>query len=183
MERDLFMSKIKLNPVEMTADVMKSLEEKKLIYRLCPTSEVMPAGKDETTFRSIYECDDKFGGHKLITVTVNAETFKSFGSHPDNEEFLLIGDPDSKPLYLLISYLNHEDLEKKVADKTIAEEDFILLKVKYNDPEVSFFTMMKGVPHGECSAKGDGKPGAFYVTESKGLYIDYIELDGIFADF
>jgi len=37
--------------------------------------------------------------------------------------------------------------------------------VTYNDPYVSFFTMLADVPHGEASADAEGRPPSFYVTE------------------
>ena len=142
---------ISLKPIEMTKEVMQNLEKRGLIYRLCPGHDELEPKEGETLGKSIYECHENYGPHKLITVTVNREKFEAFGTHPDIEDFLLIGDLNTKPLYLLIATCHKDELNKKILQKTLLEKDFILLKAKYNDPEVSFFSMLKNVPHGEVS--------------------------------
>jgi hypothetical protein len=99
-----------------------------------------------------------YGPHRLIAVTVNREAFAGFGTHPDNEEFLLIGDSDTQPMYLAISLLDEAELAAKIAAETLTETDFIALWIKYNDPEVSFFVMRAGVPHGEAIVDCGKKP-------------------------
>ncbi len=163
---------INLEPVEMTPSVMKKLEDKGLIIRLCPNNHELPAKVGETLVESLYISNVEFGSHKLIIVTVNQSSFNSFGSHPDNEEFLLIGDPATKPLYLIIALCKKEELYHKIAKKRLFPEDFICLHVKYNDPQVSFFTILANVPHGEAVADVDGRPASFYVTEPCDLGID-----------
>lgn len=167
---------LNLKPKDMNSETMDKLERMGLIYRLCPGNDELTAEKGQTSWKTIYECDTRYGPHKLIAVTVNRERFEAFGSHPDNEDFLLIGDPDTKPMFLLIALSSRNELEKKIKNNTLKEDDFILLKVKYNDPEVSFFSMLKDIPHGEASAPGEGKPGSFYVTESRDLNTDLINL-------
>ena len=51
-------------------------------------------------------------------------------------------------------------------------DDFVCLRVKYNDPEVSFFVMLRDVPHGEAVADAPGRPASFYVTEPTDMGID-----------
>jgi len=161
--------KILLNPVEMTPDIMADLEEKNLIIRLSPTHHDIPAKPGETLDKVIYNSNEKFGPHMLIGVTVNNPNFNEFGTHPDNEEFLLIGNPDTKPLYLAIALYHKKALQQKIADKNLSAKDFVCLHIKYNDPEVSFFTMLADVPHGEATVDGEGELPSFYVTESRDL--------------
>ncbi len=156
---------ITLEPVEMTAKVMQDLEDRGLIIRLCPNHHELAVQKGQAKSRSIYESDSLYGAHKLITVTVDRPSFATFGSHPDNEEFLFIGDPATKPLYLAVALHRKDVLEKKAAARELTPQDFICLKVRYNDPEASFFTMLADVPHDEAAGRGDGRPGSFYVTE------------------
>jgi hypothetical protein len=156
---------IYLKPVEMMPEVMQMLEERQLIIRLAPGRHELPAQPGDTLDRTIYKSDIKYGTHKLISVTVNRTAFAAFGTHEDNEEFLLIGDPNTKPLFLVIAlHLEHE-LNQRIAQGTVCADDFVCLRVRYNDPEVSFFTMLKGVPHGEAIVEAPGKPPTFYVTE------------------
>lgn len=169
---------IRLKPVEMTKEIMLDLENRKLIYRLCPNHDELSPGVGETHAKAIYECADKYGPHKLITVTVNRSELAGFGTHDDIEDFLLIGDPSTKPMYLVIALCMKDELEDKIEKGTVSEKDFVALKVKYNDPEVSFFSMLRNVPHGEAAAEGEGRPASFYVTESRDLGLDVTDFKG-----
>jgi len=160
---------IRLPPVDMSPAVMRRLEEAGLIIRLCPNHHDLPAAPGQTLDRSIYESRPEFGPHKLISVTVNCPAFAHFGSHADNEEFLLIGDPASKPLYLAIALCPHAELDRRIQAGALTAADFVCLRVRFNDAEVSFFTMRAGVPHGEACGAGDGSPASFYVTEPRDL--------------
>jgi predicted Fe-Mo cluster-binding NifX family protein len=111
----------------------------------------------------------------LIAVTVNRFKFGAFGTHDDNEEFILIGDPNSKPMYLAIALCTKVELDKKIHMHTLTAQDFLVLKAKYNDPQVSFFVMLKDVPHGEASVDSEGKPPYFYVTESRDQTIHFTD--------
>lgn len=157
--------KVMLKPIEMTVETMQDLEDRHLIIRLCPNHHVLPVQPGETRGASIYESKASYGPHKLITVTVNRSVFASFGAHPDNEEFLFIGDQNTKPLYLVICIQKKDELDRKIAEHRLTPDDFVCLRVKYNDPNVSFFTMLANVPHGEAVADIDGRAASFYVTE------------------
>ncbi len=164
-----------LRPVEMTEDVMQDLEDRGLIIRLCPNHHELPAQRGETLAESVYESHVSHGPHKLITVTVNSSTFAAFGTHPDNEEFLFIGDPETKPLYLAVALHRKNELNRRIAEHRLAADDFVCLHVKYNDAQVSFFTMLAEVPHGEAVADVDGRPASFYVTEPRDLDTEIAE--------
>ena len=166
---------IELKPQEMTEKVMKDLEKKGLIYRLCPGHDVLEPEYGEIAWKKIYEADEKFGPHQIISVTVDRNSFSAFGVHSENEEFLLLGKNEDKPLYLLIALCDRQTLMKKIKDETLCKDDFILLHCRFNDPETSFFIMKKGVPHGEASIPGTSHPPSFYVAESRD--IDLIKID------
>ncbi|MDR1580618.1 MAG: hypothetical protein LBS35_09700 [Synergistaceae bacterium] len=160
---------IDLRPVEMTVEVMELLERRGLIVRLCPNHDELAPPLGETAWKMLYEPKEGYGPHKLIAVTVNREEFAGFGTHPDNEEFWLIGDEDTQPMYLAISLITAEELGAKISAGALESSDFIALRVKYNDPHVSFFVMRSGVPHGEAIVNVGKRPPAFYVTESRDL--------------
>ena len=159
------MKKVLMKPVEMTPAIMRKLEQKGCIIRLRPKAHELNPRAGETVSEDLYVSDKRFGPHKLITVTVNRAAFAAFGTHPDNEEFLLIGDPRTKPMYLAVALCKKNELARKIKTRKLSARDFICLRVKYNDPEVSFFVMLKDVPHGEATVAERGKPGSFYVTE------------------
>lgn len=169
--------KLCLTPVKADAQTLRELEEKGLIIRLAPSREEhrlqVPEGIGKGEL--LYSSDVRYGGHALMTVSIDNRTFSSFATHPENEEFLLLGGKGEKGLYLLVSYLSREELLHKIEGRSLRAEDFILLELTFNDPESSFFVMRAGVPHGEC-AFGEGKPSTFYVTEGAGLPLDKIPL-------
>ena len=171
-------NKITFKPVDMTEATMQDLEDKGLIIRLCPNHHELAAQPGETLGESVYESDKQYGAHKLITVTVNRSTFEAFGTHPDNEEFLFIGDPATKPMYLVVALHRREALDRKISDRTLEAGDFVCLSVTYNDPTVSFFTMLSDVPHGEAVADTDGRAPSFYVTEPCDMGIDLTDFGG-----
>jgi hypothetical protein len=167
---------LQLKPIRSNEQIMKMLESRKLIHRLCPGCDVHNPPPGDIAFSELYVSDPRFGPHKIISVTINRFEFSAFGTHSDNEEFILIGEEKAKPLYLLIALMNKADLEEKISNNTLTSEDFILLECVYNDPKLSFFTMFKDTPHGEATISGNEIPPSFYVTESK-------DLDLILTDF
>jgi hypothetical protein len=157
--------KIHLTPIEMTPQIMQELEDRGLIIRLCPGHHVLEPKENETLNKKLYSSAVEYGPHMLITVTVNWYELAAFGTHDENEEFILIGKPDTKPLYLVISKCMRQELDAKISSRTLSADDFWAIQVKFNDPLVSFFTMLKNVPHGEMTTPGSGEPPSFYVTE------------------
>lgn len=165
---------IKLKPTPMTREVMQDLENRGLIYLMGPgkheTPNVAPnTGKVTPLYLSKPEC----GGHKLIAVTKNVADIINFGTHADNEEFLLIGDYNTKPLYLLVAKMSKDEMCRKADREGLTAEDFVMLDCKFNDPECSFFTMLGITPHTEFTIPGGKRCPSFYVTEPTAMTSDY----------
>jgi len=158
-----------LKPVKMTEKIMAGLEQRGLIYRLCPGHDVLRPDLGSIASKEIYAASEEFGPHRLISVTIDRYTFDAFGIHSENEEFLLIGDTECKPLLLLIFTGDIGEMQIKIKNHTLKTDDFILLECEYNNPYTSFFVMKKRIPHGEATVKNSGNPPTFYVTESKNL--------------
>ena len=72
-------------------------------------------------------------------------------------------------MYLAIALISAGEMCEKIKSGTLSEEDFIMLHVRYNDPEASFFIMRAGVPHGEAIVDHHKAPEGFYVTENRDL--------------
>ena len=159
----------------MTPAVMAALESRNLIIRLGAHRHDLPSLPGQTLDRAIYKSADKYGPHMLISVTVNRVPFTDFATHPDNEDFIMLGDPDTKPLYLVVALMRRPELAAKVANGTISAADFVCLQIKWNDPEVSFFTMLADVPHGEAITATEGRCPTFYVTEGRDLPNDLFD--------
>ena len=164
------MDKIVLKPQKMTAEIMNQLEELGLIIRIMPSREIhrLKVKPGEVLGGYIYKSDTSAGSHSLVNVALDNSEFFNFGTHPDNEEFLLLGGIGEKKMLLLVSLLTKDKLDTKIATGELTSEDFICLDVVFNDPELSFFVMLQDVPHGEC-CMGSGLPATFYVTEGSTL--------------
>jgi hypothetical protein len=166
---------ILLAPVPMTPEVMADLERRGLIIRLGARRHDLPAEPGQTLDRPIYKSAERYGPHMLISVTVNRVPFTDFATHPDNEDFIFLGDPETRPLYLVVALMRRPELAARVVAGTLSPADFVCLKVKWNDPAVSFFTMLAEVPHGEAVTQTGGRSPTFYVTEGRDLPNDLFD--------
>ena len=162
---------IVLHPVDMNSVTMKSLEKDGLIHRIAPGADVAGAVDGTNLGRSIYESEPRFGGHKLIVATIGATTLRYFGCHEDCEDVWLLGLDSWKPMYFVFGRCLADEFKKKVAAGTLSADDMACVRVRYNDPEASFFAVNKYVPHGEFVVAGDGDNPSFYVTESTDLQV------------
>lgn len=167
---------LRLTPWEMTDSLMQELEDEGLIIRLCPGSHDGPVNQGETIGVDLYEPVEGYGPHKLIVVLVNREGFPGFATHPAHEEFWLVGQENRDPMYIVIGTCRQEVMEEKVRAGTLSGDDFVLMRARYNDPKVSFFVMNPGVPHGEGIVPEGKGPATFYVTESRDLPLDILDL-------
>jgi hypothetical protein len=83
-----------------------------------------------------------------------------------------------EPLYLVVALHRREELERIVRERRLSAEDFLALRVRFNDRRVSFFVMLEHTPRGEAAAAGPGRPPRFYVTESRDLPVERFALQG-----
>ncbi|HTB22338.1 MAG TPA: hypothetical protein VK914_06505 [bacterium] len=166
------MKTLNLKAREATPGLMRALEKEGLILWLAPGRHALKPPRGSSADKRIYSSDPSWGPHMLISVTCNRPDFPKFGSHPDNEDFLMLGEGVTRPLYLVIARLKKDALRKKIEKGTLGSRDFIALKIKFNDPATSFFTLLKDVPHGEAAAAGPGRAPSFYVTESRDLPLE-----------
>jgi hypothetical protein len=164
---------------EMTPRLMQFLEDKGAIIRLAPGTHEVITPEEEVGIDWIYKTDEKYGSHMLLSATINRSTFAAFGTHPDNEEVYLIGDPATKPLYFLFGLCKRDEFEYKLKSGTISSDDFLCFKARFNDVEVCCFSILKDFPHGEATIPGPEKPPTFFVTEQTNLPLDKIILDSI----
>lgn len=164
---------------DMTPELAHYLEEKGAIIRISPGTHEITTPEGEVGIDEIYKTDEKYGSHMLLAATLNRPTFSGFGTHPDNEDVLLIGDPHTKPLYFLFGLCKREEFEDKLKSGSLTSNDFLCFKAKYNDAQVSCFTVLKHIPHGEATIPGPGKPPTFFVTEQTHLPLDRLNLEGL----
>jgi hypothetical protein len=168
---------------EMTPGLMQSLEDNGLIIRLAPGKHESCVSEGDIGIVTIYQTNEEYGSHMLINATINRSGLTAFGTHPENEDVFLIGDPSTKELIFVFAHDDLPGLNKKIQTKNIGQDDFIAFKAKYNDPEVSFFTVLKQTPHGEACISGPGLPPSFYVTEQTRLPLTKLNWEDYHIEF
>lgn len=135
-----------------------------------------PEDPDDYRITEIYRTEESFGSHMLINVCFNMHE-PMIGWHDANEDFLLIKDPDKdfKDLYLIIAMGDKDMIQRKIDSRTLSSEDFKIVRMKFNDPFLSFFTMKAQVPHCEL-IMSEGKAPEFFVTEPSRVGNTLLEL-------
>ncbi len=161
---------LRLKSQKISEKILKDLESKGLIKTLSAPVEVLNCNLPKGMVKTIYTTKEEYGSHKLICVKCNSSEI-NLNSHPDNEEFLMFNNSDLvfNPLYIIIALEKNNILQKKIKNCTLTADDFIVLELKYNDPRVSIFTMLKGTCHCEFTFPGKGISPVFFVTEPSRL--------------
>lgn len=160
---------IKIEPVDATEEIMALLEAKGVIRRLLPGRDRLEVDAGNSEWREIYAAQDCYGPHKLIAVTINREQPHALSYHSDAEDFLLIDSQSATSLILTVALLPHVLLEQKIRDNTLTQADFMAIRCKVNDPDLSFFTMNPYFAHVETCSVESSCPPSFYVAESRHL--------------
>ena len=162
--------------VEATEAVFQDLEARKVLMR------VFHAHKPETVEKEGYHLTKMYGaeckGHQLISVNYNF-TKPNVGIHPNAELFLVLAEDPTlyKNLYLLTAKGNVDFIYEKIKNGTLCCDDFVIIKLTYNNPSLSCFTMNAGIPHCELTDDCDDKlPPQFYVSEPLDMETTQIKL-------
>ncbi len=160
---------IVIEPVPCTLSLMERLETLGVIRLLSPGRDLLDVGMSESSHKTMYSADEKFGPHKLICVTINSTKPTNFLYHSDTEDFMLIDRPGTADLILTVSLIDYKDLNRKIGDGSLSTEDFVSIRCNKNDPYTSFFSMNKYFPHVETVLESSDNPPSFYVGESRDL--------------
>jgi hypothetical protein len=173
------MKTIRLKPVMPNAKIINLLEKRNLIRTLKPAKRLLNIGRKPGAMQTIYTSCGEFGSHKLVGISLNSAKIK-LNSHPDNEEFIIINSTRHKfrPLYIVVGLYKHELLETKALKGNLNNGDFIVLRLKYNDPKICVFTMLKNTPHCELTLPGKGRAPIFFVAEPSKLKMRRLKLKG-----
>jgi len=167
-----------LKPIQVTEEILDSLERLDVISRIKPGKHLLETKKGESKHETIYACEDQYGPHKLICVTINNSKPTNFLYHNDNEDFMLIDLKGRTGLVITMALIEHQLLEEKIENNIITSDDFISVIFEPNNPNTSFFTMNKGFAHVETCLKESDVPPSFYVAESRDLDENHIDFKG-----
>lgn len=164
-------------PVDASEEVLDLLEQRGCILRMTPDIRTRHPELNLDRQATIYQSSPARGAHMMIYVTAAGIHFPCFGYHEDNEEFLLIEKEGTRPLFLLFSLIHHDELKRKIDEGTVTEDDFICMRCVFNDPYLSFFTVLKGCAHAEGTIEAEGlEVPHFFVTEPSDIGFTRIDL-------
>jgi hypothetical protein len=166
---------LNLQPINITSGILTSLERRGLVRAFRPTKKTLAVKSGKCVVEKIYSTQACFGTHKLICVGKN-ETKIKLTTHPDSEDLILInpGNYRFKPLYLILGLDKAKNLTRKSRLGLLKTSDFVVLRLKFNDPRTSFFTILKNAPHCEVTTPGKGMAPVFFVTEPCDLIMENI---------
>ena len=161
---------ITLKPVKSSAKVFKYLEKKGLISVLKPTDKALKTRTKTGTVDILYTSNKRFGSHRLMCIGKRTKKVQ-LCYHFDNEDFIFINPEniDYQKLYLIFALDKIDVFSKKLSKNLLSSKDFVAVEIVYNDPSLSFFTMLKKTVHCEVVKDEDKQHPVFFVTESSDL--------------
>jgi hypothetical protein len=161
---------IVLNPVKASLKLFKELEKKKLIRLLRPTEKTVNTKTKTGAVSKFYVSSKKFGTHTLMCVGKRTLDIR-LSYHDDNEDFVLINPLGLKfkKLYLVLSFFKGAQFIKKFLSKKLEKKDLIAIELEFDNPQLSFFTMLKGSVHCEITDASKGQHPVFFVSEPSRL--------------
>lgn len=161
---------IKLKPVRASLDLFEDFEKRKLIKLLRPPKNIVETKTKTGAVSRFYTSRAEFGTHTLMCVGKRTTDIR-LSWHEDNEDFLLINPLNMKfkSLYLIISTLKKNDFLKKINSGRLTEKDLAAVELEFNNPVLSFFTMLKNTVHCEVTDTKNGQHPVFFVTEPSKL--------------
>lgn len=161
---------INLKSVKASVKIFNFLEKKGLISVLKPTDKAIKTRTKTGTVDILYTSNRKFGSHRLMCIGKRTKKVQ-FCYHFDNEDFIFINpsNVDYQKLYLVFALDKIDVFSKKLSEKMLTNKDFLAVEIVYNDPKLSFFTMLKKTVHCEIVKNEDKQHPVFFVTESSDL--------------
>ncbi|MDR1695751.1 MAG: hypothetical protein LBR69_03865 [Endomicrobium sp.] len=161
---------ILLKPVKAGLKLFEDLEKRKLIKLIKPSKAAVETKTKTGAVSRFYASKPKYGTHTLICVGKRTQNIR-LSWHDDNEDFLLINPLNLKfkPLYLIVSFLKKTEFLKKFYAGKLAQKDFIAAELEFNNPKLSFWTMLKNTVHCEITNGAKGQHPVFFVSEPSKL--------------
>lgn len=159
-----------LKPQKASVRLFDLLEKKKLIKTLKPSRSALETKTRTGAVSRFYTSNPKSGSHTLMCVGKRATEIK-LSWHEDNEDFILLNPLDIKfkKLFLVLSVLKKKDFLKKFNSGALCAKDLIAAELEFNNPKLSFFTMLKNTVHCEITDNANGRHPVFFVSEPSKL--------------
>jgi len=159
-----------LKPVKASVKIFGYLEKKGLISVLKPTDKAIKTMTKTGTVDILYTSRKSFGSHRLMCIGKRTKKTQ-LCYHLDNEDLMFInpGNIDYQKLYLVFALDKMEIFSKKLSENLLSKKDFVAIEIVYNDPKLSFFTVLKKTVHCEVVKDEDKQHPIFFVAESSNL--------------
>ncbi|AKL98525.1 hypothetical protein [Endomicrobium proavitum] len=165
MKREIFLTAQKATP-----ELFAFLESKKLVKLITPTQKAVNTKTKTGAVSKFYTSKEKFGTHTLMCVGKRS-TVARLSSHDDNEDFILINPLNLKfrKLFLVLALDKGTKFLKKFYSGKLSQKDLLAIELEFNNPRLSFFTMLKKSFHCEVAENKSGQHPVFFVTEPSKL--------------
>jgi len=173
------MNTLALKPRVFTPGILSFLAQQGLVRPLVPTSNVLRCRRASGAAGTVYASAPRHGTHKLLSVRCTTGPIR-LNYHEDHEEFILI-HPQARlfnPLFMIIGLHKYEIMRFRADTGTLSASDFMALRLVYNDPLLSIFTMLRDTPHFEIAACGRKQAPVFFVTEPSRLKLCSARIPG-----
>lgn len=172
------MHHLRLQARRATPALMAELEQKGLLRRLVPSERARQVPEGEQVVERVELAAEGTGPWQMLVVACNRTKLDRLAAHGDAESWLFFADPASKPLLYIVATCGVPEFKRKLAAGTLSEEDIVVLELRPNDPQTSYFTVPGGVLHDELTYPGTGPAPIFYVPEPSRMGHEEIPLTG-----
>ena len=175
------MQNIILKPIKATKKVFDLLEKKKLIKTFKPTENTVTTKKRNGCVDILYTSRKSFGAHRFMCIGKKNKKVQ-LCYHLDNEDLFFLNPQNTEyaKLYLVFALDKIDIFNKKLKKEVLKNKDFITVEVCFNDPNLSFFSVLKGTVHCEVVDKNDIRQHpVFFVSESSELKNNKIKHNNI----
>ncbi len=171
------MKRITLQAHKATPALMENLEQRGLLRRLVPSAKARSVKENDQVVERVELAADGTGPWQMLVVACNRSKLTYLAAHSDAESWLFFADPASKPLLYVIGTCPPAEFEQKAAAGRLSAADFVVLELRPNDPQTSYFTVPGGVLHDELTYAGRGRAPIFHVPEPSQMGHTKIPLD------
>jgi hypothetical protein len=170
------MREILLRPRILGAAEAQTLEEKGLIRFIRHPDLSIRQGLARDYFKGEDFLADKKGFHS-VTITYT-EIFLS--SHPKGQDeivFMWDPQPHFRPLFFVFALHPREEYVRRLKSGSLGPEDYLALRVPYNDAWLSSFIVRSGTVHCELTdlRSTEAIYPSFFVLEALALQVRYTE--------
>jgi hypothetical protein len=170
------MKNIVLQAQNFSPEIGQKLEELNLISFIHHPETSLRETLQEPFYQGENFQADKHGFHS-VTITYT-EIFPAYHPYGENE-IVMMWDPvqQHRPLYFVFALHKKDEYLDRLCAGKISEEDYVAIRVPYNDPQYSSFIVWNETVH--CELTDNGNPGwpypSFFVLEPDPLTVHSTE--------